>query len=874
MHGHCAADAPRSHGVRRTGIHFLGLSLAATLLLLAPLPALAAGRYTLIGWNNLGMHCMDGDYGVLSLLPPFNTIHAQLVDPSGRLIDDPIAAGITVTYQGVADPDGSINTTSLHKTNFWEHVLALFGASLPVDAGLFGKPMPGAGNPAIAMDWDAAGGWFKAEGIPITPYDDSGVKNYYPLMRLVARTSSGAVLATTDIVLPVSDEMDCKSCHRSDSAPAARPAGGWVGAADPERDVRLNILRLHDERQAGDPLFTTSLAAVGYDPRGLEATVTEHGQSILCASCHLSEALPNSGRPGVERLTRAIHARHANAPDPLTGLTMDSSSNRSACYRCHPGSVTRCLRGAMGSAVAQDGSLEMQCQSCHGTMSTVGNSTRLGWVDEPSCQNCHTGTAIRNAGEIRFTSAFDAPGHLRAAVDARFATNADTPAPGLDLYRFSKGHGDLKCEACHGSTHAEFPSSHRNDNLQSIALQGHAGALVECVTCHPTTPATVSGGPHGMHPVGQDWVDRHHDEIELAGGTGPCRDCHGADYRGTPLSRVKADRLLSAEQIGTRLFWQGAQIGCYSCHQGPSEGDRNPNRPPVAQNASVSGTAGSPIPTVLGASDPDGDSLTVRIVSQPTHGTTGLVGRTATYFPDPGYTGADVYTFAAWDGSTESNLATVTLAVGAGSCTPTLTPPTASFSAAGGASSITVTVASGCSWEATSTAPWLTITGAASATGPAVVSYSVAPNSPGGPPRAADLTVAGIAARISQAGVPASGPDLTVAWSGLPTLGCTATRCRLRGRLVVSNVGTTRAGASRMQILLSPTGVGGQLVKEFSVPALPAGRQRVRSLTSLRLPVGVTGIGQYAVAVVDATGLVAEGDETNNSSSAGPLVAP
>jgi hypothetical protein len=43
-------------------------------------PAGAAG-WTLVGWNNLGMHCMDGDYAVFALLPPYNTIQAQLIDP-------------------------------------------------------------------------------------------------------------------------------------------------------------------------------------------------------------------------------------------------------------------------------------------------------------------------------------------------------------------------------------------------------------------------------------------------------------------------------------------------------------------------------------------------------------------------------------------------------------------------------------------------------------------------------------------------------------------------------------------------------------------------------------------------------------------------
>jgi PKD repeat protein len=70
----------------------------------------------------------------------------------------------------------------------------------------------------------------------------------------------------------------------------------------------------------------------------------------------------------------------------------------------------------------------------------------------------------------------------------------------------------------------------------------------------------------------------------------------------------------------------------------------------------------------LSASDPDRNPLTLRIVSQPAHGSAGLAGVVATYFPDPGFSGSDAFTFAAWDGSTNSNLATVTLAVGTGAC--------------------------------------------------------------------------------------------------------------------------------------------------------------------------------------------------------------
>ncbi len=640
---------PNTHAQRPTTVTVLSL---ITLVLIATTPAAMAqgSGYTLVGWNDLGMHCMDADYSVFSILPPYNTIHAQLIDPSGDLVTKP--SEITITYEAVADPDGSMNSSSINKTNFWDWVTQLFGASPAPDEGLAGSNMPGQINTPQPMHFDSDFEWFTGEGIPITPYDDAGKKNYYPTMRLVARSSSGDVLATTRIVLPVSDEMTCSSCHGSNSGPAARPSGGWVNHSDPERDYRLNVLLLHDEFEGGTSQYDSALAAAGYSSSGLYATVEGDGTPVLCDACHASNALPGTGQTGIPPLTEAIHSKHARVVDPSNGMTLDESANRTACYTCHPGSDTRCLRGAMGKAVAANGELAIQCQGCHGSMSRVGEAGRVGWLDQPTCQNCHSGTATNNNGQIRYLSVFDQSGEPRVAVNNTFATNPDTPAEGVSLYRFSASHGGLQCAACHGSTHAIYPSSHLNDNLQNIDQQGHAGTLSDCAGCHGTQPQTVTGGPHGMHPVGQDWVRRHDDAAES--NSSQCRVCHGTDYRGTVLSRALGDRVISA--FGTKNFWQGFQIGCYNCHEGPSDDDRNDNRAPVAHDVAASTDQDVAVEIALSATDADSDSLSLRIVSQPTNGTVGLSGSVATYYPFPGFSGSDSFTFAAWDGSTNSNL--------------------------------------------------------------------------------------------------------------------------------------------------------------------------------------------------------------------------
>ena len=96
------------------------------------------GNYALLAWNDLGMHCVDGsDYSVFSILPPYNNLHAQLVNTSNGSL---VTSGVTLSYESVADATGSINTISSTKTNFWQYVQSLFGVQPVPDVGLTGNP--------------------------------------------------------------------------------------------------------------------------------------------------------------------------------------------------------------------------------------------------------------------------------------------------------------------------------------------------------------------------------------------------------------------------------------------------------------------------------------------------------------------------------------------------------------------------------------------------------------------------------------------------------------------------------------------------------------------------------------------------------------
>ncbi|MEA3370280.1 MAG: hypothetical protein U9Q40_03000 [Campylobacterota bacterium] len=514
--------------------------------------------YTLLAWNDLGMHCFDGsDFSVFSILPPYNTLNAHLVKREGDT-DKHISEDVVLTYESLSY-QGSINTSSADKTNFWTYLPSLFpGATSTPDVGLTGYKTPS--TTPQEMHFNTSHNWFEAEGIPIVNRDDNNLTNHYPMVRVVAKDTKGNLLATADVVLPVSDEMDCARCHASDaSSDEAKPNAGWENSANALQDYKYNILRLHDESNPLTQTNVNEIRAKGYDYNSSLYDTAKAGIPILCASCHSSNALGTTGISDVPALTSAIHSEHATVVDPESGLELGASTNRSACYSCHPGAQTECLRGAMGKAKDENGAQIMQCQSCHGSMSDVGEPTRVGWLDQPNCQVCH------QEGE-QYTSAL-VNGSLRAVVDNRFATNPNTPTNGVSLYRYSTGHGDLQCSSCHGSTHAVFPTSFAGDNVLSEKLQGHSGTITECISCHATVPDTTTGGPHGLHTLGQSWVDSHEEAAE--DNPEQCKTCHGDDYRGSVLSKTFTQRVFDADDK-TQVYAKGDMVSCYDCHNGPN----------------------------------------------------------------------------------------------------------------------------------------------------------------------------------------------------------------------------------------------------------------------------------------------------------------
>jgi len=644
-------------------------ALVGAALLLPSL--LVAANYQVIGWNEFGNDRMDSDYSVFSLWPPGNTIHAQVVYQGKRLTN---ATGITVTYQAVADPDGSINSTSQGKSDFWLFAGTLFGTNLMADMGMSGYGMPGMANMPQAMTFNSTNARFSALDIPITPNDDALQKKYYPMMRLIAKTNA-TPFATNDIVLAISDEVNCAVCHASGSPTTAQPTNGWVWNTNPEHDYRLNILRKHDELK--DPAtYPGILSSNGYNPAGLFRTVAADGMPVRCTQCHKSTTVPGSGFGTIKALTAAIHSHHSSVIDPDTGVAMDSTLDRSTCYHCHSGPHTKALRGVMGDSVSTNGVRQIQCQSCHGQMSLVGATNRTGWIDLPDCQSCHVGRATNAV--IRYTTVFTSPGVVRQSTDPLFATITNAAFGNYSLYRYSTNHGKLFCEACHGSPHAEFPAD-RNDNIRVSQVntnQSNIGMLSDCHACHNTIPSGT--GPHGAHEFGQNWVNGSVNHIGNSGAA--CNACHGSDERGTILSLSRSDQTITSSQYGNKKLWRGFRVGCYLCHRGNGSLTAAFG-PAVVSNVSTNTSNDAPVTMRLPAVDTNSavQSISLRVISQPVHGTVGVTNTSstnwfATYYPEPGFVGTETFTFSAWNGASDSNLGTGTVAVAQGGFSITATP--------------------------------------------------------------------------------------------------------------------------------------------------------------------------------------------------------
>ncbi len=411
---------------------------------------LKTDEYILLVWNDLGMHCVtDGDPWFV-ILPPANTLEAQIIKRGNP--PQILTEGIEISYAVEAGHENPAK-----QVDFWKYAEKNFGVKLAENVGLTGLGLQG------KLTFEATQNAFVAKWIPVAPYRDDGSFNPYPLFNIEARdAATGLIMAKTKVVAPNSTEMGCRNCH----------GGGWRfnGVSGLTAETGINILDVHD-RLSGTNLLEEA----------------KKGQPKRCQSCHEDVAVGAKGDSLLLNMSTAIHGWHANYMEIKTAA---------ACGLCHPANPqgnTRCARDLHNR-------LNVTCVECHGTIAEhalgllKGQEKKKGaarlmkhleskqvaskaeinprdpWVKQPDCLNCHVD--------------YEQP------VSRASSYNQGT-ASYEELYRVRMDNAGIRCEACHGATHALYPANNpfgwNRDNLQPMQyskLPFPIGSNQNCQICH------------------------------------------------------------------------------------------------------------------------------------------------------------------------------------------------------------------------------------------------------------------------------------------------------------------------------------------------------------------------------------------------------
>lgn len=397
--------------------------------------------YVVFAWNDLGMHCLNPTYDTAVLLPPYNTVWAQVV----RRGNPPqvVTEGLSVQYRVVN------NTHSYDKTDanggdfgqFWDYCQAVFGVDLPHDRGL-NLEDPAIHN-GLSGTMVTKQDHFQVNGIPVTPVDDSGIWNPYQVLEVTVYQGSN-VVATTRTTIPTSDEINCARCHTESG-----------------QTVFENVLVRHD---------------------ALHGTSLMDERPVLCAngSCHGSPALGQTAAGDNGYLSKAIHAAHAD--------------RGAACYDCHPGTNTKCNRSLAHT------NPEGNCTACHGTLAAMAQgmeSGRVPWAEEPKCgqAGCHTGVQGVDTGQVLYRNA---AGHGNLACPACHSSphaivSSRETSDNYQAVQYQTASVTIgSCGACHENSHGEGAGEFGEEH------GGSKGRVSACRVCHTSVSSGTSNWPHAF----------------------------------------------------------------------------------------------------------------------------------------------------------------------------------------------------------------------------------------------------------------------------------------------------------------------------------------------------------------------------------------
>ncbi len=406
-----------------------------------------------IATNDLGMHCTCPGFSTFVLLPPFNTLRAQVFERAG---ENPLVLAnpndIRVEYNIVENSD-SILKADPRFQDWITNGPKLFPGYQAVRSdgriqGLTGATVSGemTAKPSEGM-WEVAGipaypvVTGTSKDIMTDPLGGTEKRDPYLMAEVkVYDQASGALLASTQTTVPVAFG-GCCGCHlqvAQDYGYPATPRGSF------------EVMGLLHERDNG-----INIANIDIDGDGI-------GGPIRCSWCHWDPAMGESKAPGVpghpeypvsdKTFSEVLHGFHAKS----SAVAAYDPNIASDCYQCHPGNGVNCFRGR------HEGQ-GLWCTDCHGDLNQriAQGQLKKPWSDQtlPTCSQCH--------GDVG-----EGSGYLNMGI--------------FGAYLNSRGHKHkVLCSTCHGEPHALYPAAARGgDNTQMQILQGSDKPLGTCNVCH------------------------------------------------------------------------------------------------------------------------------------------------------------------------------------------------------------------------------------------------------------------------------------------------------------------------------------------------------------------------------------------------------
>lgn len=441
----------------------------------------SSGNLVIIAYNDLGMHCACpfGDYMIL--LPPWNTVRAQIIEKGSSPVVSADDAKYVVEYNMVENTDQSLNSDPAFQG--WLDSMCYHFPGNPYACNWqTGDPIVGLTGAGLYGHMEArtdiGAGYWIVEGVPAfanpdpngqmiflqgTPWEERR-DPYLTMDVMVKDKNTGAELASTSTVVPVS-YGGCCECHLEDAA-------ATLGKPDPTVDEMWDVMTGYHYNDTGveiKSLTPIRCSKCHFDPAVEGNTITRNSidpdwEAYGKAAAGVSE---------ISSFSKALHTKHGSS-EKVRLYEPDIDFN---CYICHPGNGVNCYRGHhLHRTTGKGGSAhEMWCTDCHGTISERIATGELNdpWSYRtlPECGDCHSGGCAepRNSAPALFGKYLGSGGHKNDAI---------------------------LCSTCHGQPHALGESNLPDDNEQNIALQSDPRSLGVCDACHTGKSSNWGTPPH------------------------------------------------------------------------------------------------------------------------------------------------------------------------------------------------------------------------------------------------------------------------------------------------------------------------------------------------------------------------------------------